>query len=314
MQLKSRKEYDYMKFTKMQGAGNDYVYVDCTKEMIANPSQAAIDVSDRHFGIGSDGLILIKPSDKADFFMEMYNADGSQGKMCGNGIRCVGKFVYDNGLTDKETITIDTLSGIKTLELHIEEGKVRSARVDMGAPILKAEQVPVDVHVLNKESGNNVIDDNTDESRELIGSDNIVARHLTVQGKEYDVTCVSMGNPHVIVYLDKDIDIKKLDIEKIGPYFEKHEAYPDNINTEFIQVTDRGNLNMRVWERGSGETLACGTGACASLVATVLNGLCDDTAVLHLLGGDLKITWDRANDRVLMEGPAETVFTGEINL
>ena len=243
-----------MKFTKMQGAGNDYIYVDCTKKLLKNPSKTAIKVSERHFGIGSDGMILIKSSDKADFFMEMYNADGSQGKMCGNGIRCVGKYVYDNKLTDKTTVKVDTLSGVKTLELKLgDDGKVESVKVDMGAPILEAEKVPVNTAVLKPADGETAV----------------INQPLVVDGKSYNVTCVSMGNPHAIVYLDNDIDIKKLELEKIGPGFEKHEAFPEQVNTEFIQVVDRKNLNMRVWERGSGETLACGTGACASLVATV---------------------------------------------
>ena len=287
-----------MKFTKMQGAGNDYIYVDCTKKDLKNPSETAVKVSDRHFGIGSDGLILIKPSKKADFFMDMYNADGSQGKMCGNGIRCVGKYVYDNGLTDKKTLKIDTLSGVKTLKLKVgDDGKVVAAVVDMGAPVLAPSQIPVNAAAFGAAE-----------------SENIISKPLEVNGTEYKVTCVSMGNPHAIVYLDKETDIKKFDIEKAGPYFEKHIAFPEQINTEFIQVTDRKNLDMRVWERGSGETLACGTGACAALVATVLNGMCDDEAVLHLLGGDLKIRWDRENNTVFMEGPAVTVCTGKIKI
>lgn len=277
-----------MKFTKMHGAGNDYVYVDCTKEELKNPTEISKYVSDRHFGIGSDGLILIKPSDKADFFMEMYNADGSQGKMCGNGIRCVGKYVFDNGLTDKTTVKIDTLSGIKILKLIAEDGKVSKAIVNMGSPILTAKNIPV---ISDKEK--------------------VIAENIEINGKMYQMTCVSMGNPHAIVYVDSTEDLK---IEEIGPYFEKNIVFPEQVNTEFIQVIDRQNLKMRVWERGSGETLACGTGACASLVATVLNGLCDDTATLHLLGGDLKITWDRNSDNVFMEGPATTVFTGEIDI
>lgn len=301
-----------MKFTKMHGAGNDYVYVDCTKNDLNNPSEIAIKVSDRHFGIGSDGLILIKPSDKADFFMDMYNADGSRGKMCGNGIRCVGKFVYDNKLTDKTTVTIDTLSGVKTLKLNIgKDGKVESARVNMGAPVLQPSQVPVDITGL--ESYKNMSKEQMQKEKENV-TEPVVSEHIKVNDKEYEVTCVSMGNPHAIVYLDNDIDIKKFEIEKIGPAFENHKAFPDRINTEFIQVLDKDNLNMRVWERGSGETLACGTGACASLVATVLNGKCNDTATLHLLGGDLKITWDKKDNTVYLEGPAKTVFTGEIEL
>lgn len=301
-----------MKFTKMHGAGNDYVYVDCTKNDLNNPSEIAIKVSDRHFGIGSDGLILIKPSDKADFFMDMYNADGSRGKMCGNGIRCVGKFVYDNKLTDKTTVTIDTLSGVKTIKLNIgSDGKVESARVNMGAPVLQPSQIPVDITEL--ESYKNMSKEQMQKEKEYV-TEPVVSEHIKVNDKEYEVTCVSMGNPHAIVYLDNDIDIKKFEIEKIGPAFENHKAFPDRINTEFIQVLDKDNLNMRVWERGSGETLACGTGACASLVATVLNGKCNDTATLHLLGGDLKITWDKKDNTVYLEGPAKTVFTGEIEL
>jgi len=277
-----------MKFTKMHGAGNDYVYVDCTKEELANPSMVSKYISDRHFGIGSDGLILIKSSNKADFFMEMYNADGSQGKMCGNGIRCVGKYVFDNGLTDKTTVKVDTLSGIKILDLIVEDGKVTRAKVNMGSPILIAKDIPV-----------------------ITDSEKVIAQDIEVNGKTYQMTCVSMGNPHAIVYVDSTDDLK---IQEIGPYFEMNERFPEQVNTEFVQVVDRKNLKMRVWERGSGETLACGTGACASLVATVLNGLCDDTAVLHLIGGDLKITWDQNADIVYMEGPATTVFTGEIDI
>jgi len=277
-----------MKFTKMHGAGNDYVYIDCTKKELQNPSMISKYISDRHFGIGSDGLILIKSSDKADFFMEMYNADGSQGKMCGNGIRCVGKYVFDNGLTDKTTIKVDTLSGIKILDLIVEDGKVVRAKVNMGAPILIAKDIPV-----------------------ISDTEKMIAQDIEVNGKIYNMTCVSMGNPHAVVYVDSTDDLK---LQEIGPYFEMHERFPERINTEFIQVLDRQNLKMRVWERGSGETLACGTGACASLVATVLNGLCEDSATLHLLGGDLKITWDRNANIVYLEGPATTVFTGEINI
>ena len=277
-----------MKFTKMHGAGNDYVYIDCTKKELQNPSMISKYISDRHFGIGSDGLILIKSSDKADFFMEMYNADGSQGKMCGNGIRCVGKYVFDNGLTDKTTIKVDTLSGIKILDLIVEDGKVVRAKVNMGAPILIAKDIPV-----------------------ISDTEKMIAQDIEVNGKIYNMTCVSMGNPHAVVYVDSTNDLK---LQEIGPYFEMHERFPERINTEFIQVLDRQNLKMRVWERGSGETLACGTGACASLVATVLNGLCEDSATLHLLGGDLKITWDRNANIVYLEGPATTVFTGEIDI
>lgn len=276
-----------MRFTKMEGLGNDYVYVNCFEEKIDNASEIAIAVSDRHFGIGSDGLILIKPSDKADFFMEMYNADGSQGKMCGNGIRCVGKYVYDFGLTDKTEITVDTLAGIKYLKLNVKDGKVASVRVNMGAPVLAPAEVPV-----------------------KLDGDMVVDRTITIDGKDYNVTCVSMGNPHCITYMD---DVEGLDIEKVGPGFENNAIFPDRVNTEFVKVIDRDTLVMRVWERGSGETLACGTGACAVAVASILNGLCNNSVTVKLLGGDLKITWDREVNTVYMEGPAKVVFTGEWN-
>ena len=294
-----------MKFTKMQGAGNDYVYVDCTKLPLANPSEVAVRVSDRHFGIGSDGLILIKPSDKADFFMEMYNADGSQGQMCGNGIRCVGKYVYDNGLTDKTTVNVETLAGIKILKLNVgDDGKVASVVVNMGKPELEASKVPVDVNALVEYKAayrNTYKNDATLCPLAVKALDNVenavINEAILVDGKSYDITGVSMGNPHDIVYLDN------------------HKAFPERINTEFVQVLDRKTLNMRVWERGSGETFACGTGTCATVVATVLNGMCDSKDVtVHLLGGDLKITWDEESGDVYMEGPAATVFTGEIEL
>ena len=304
-----------MKFTKMQGAGNDYVYVDCTKLPLANPSEVAVRVSDRHFGIGSDGLILIKPSDNADFFMEMYNADGSQGQMCGNGIRCVGKYVYDNGLTDKTTVNVETLAGIKILKLNVgDDGKVASVVVNMGKPELEASKVPVDVNALVEYKNDAKLCPLAVKALDNV-ENAVINEAILVDGKSYDITGVSMGNPHDIVYLDNDIDITKFDIEKVGPYFENHKAFPERINTEFVQVLDRKTLNMRVWERGSGETFACGTGTCATVVATVLNGMCDSKDVtVHLLGGDLKITWDEESGDVYMEGPAATVFTGEIEL
>ena len=273
-----------MEFTKMQGLGNDYVYVNCFKEKIENPSEMAVKVSDRHFGIGSDGLILIKPSEVADFEMEMYNADGSRGEMCGNGIRCVAKYVYDYGLTDKTSISVETLGGIKYLDLTVEHGKVTLVKVDMGTPILKPELIPIVA------KGETVID-------ELI----------MVGGKEYHMTGVSMGNPHDVVFMD---DIKNLEIEKIGPLFENHERFPNRINTEFVNVIDRHTAQMRVWERGSGETLACGTGACAVAVACILNGLTENTVTVKLLGGDLRIEWDREKNTVYMTGPAEVSFDG----
>ncbi len=278
-----------MKFTKMHGCGNDYVYVDCTNEMIENPSEVSKYVSDRHFGIGSDGLILICSSETADFRMAMYNADGSEGAMCGNGIRCVAKYVYDKGLTDKENISIETKSGIKELELTVEDGKVSLVKVNMGAPILKAKDIPVDV-----------------DTEKCIDSD------INVDGKDYKITCVSMGNPHAVTFIDEDV--KTFPIEKIGPKFENHPMFPDRVNTEFVQVLNRHEVNMRVWERGSGETLACGTGTCATVVACVLNGLTDDEVTVHLLGGDLFIKYDRENDTVWMTGPAVIAFEGTIEL
>ncbi|MCM1466711.1 MAG: diaminopimelate epimerase, partial [Alistipes sp.] len=275
-----------MIFTKMEGCGNDYVYVDCTKEMLNDPGEMAKKVSDRHFGIGSDGLILIKSSDRADFFMEMYNADGSRAAMCGNGIRCVGKYVYDKGLTDKTSISVDTLAGVKYLELNVKDGKVATVKVNMGKPILEADRIPV-----------------------IADHAPVVNERITVAGRDYRMTCVSMGNPHAVVFVDSTDDFP---VETIGPLFERHERFPERVNTEFAQVIDRTHMKMRVWERGSGETWACGTGTCATVVAAVLNGLCDIEVEVKLLGGTLRITWDRENDLVYMEGPAATVFEGEI--
>lgn len=278
---------DRLKFTKMHGAGNDYIYVNCFEETVKNPEKLAIKVSDRHFGIGSDGLILISPSDKADFKMNIYNADGSEGMMCGNGIRCVSKYVYDNGMTDKDEISVETRSGIKLIKMNVENGKVVSARVNMGEPILEAEKIPT------KFDGKNV-----------------VRQKLTIDEKEYEVTCVSMGNPHCIVYVD---DVKIIDLEKIGPKFENNEMFPERINTEFVHVVSDTELDMRVWERGSGETLACGTGSCAVTVASVLCGYCKrNTEIkINLLGGTLTDIWTDGGD-VYMTGPAATVCTGEI--
>ena len=277
-----------MKFTKMHGIGNDYVYVNCFSETVENPSEVSKIISDRHFGIGSDGLILIKPSAVADCEMEMYNADGSQSAMCGNGIRCVAMYVYDYGLTDKTSITVDTKCGVKYLDLTVENGKVSLVKVDMGAPILKASQVPV---VSDKER--------------------VVDETITVQGKEYQMTCVSMGNPHCIVPVE---DVDGLEIEKIGPDFESHPIFPERVNAEFIKVMDPKTVQMRVWERGSGETWACGTGACAVAVACILNGWTEEEVQVKLRGGDLKIHWDREKNRVFMTGPAAQLFDGEINL
>ncbi len=278
-----------MKFTKMHGIGNDYVYVNCFEETVENPSETAKFVSDRHFGIGSDGLILIKPSQVADCEMDMYNADGSQGAMCGNGVRCVAKFVYDAGIAKKDRISVATKSGIKYVDVFAENGKAVSVRVNMGAPILRAEEVPM-----------------------VCEKDTAVAYPLEVDGSVWNVTAVSMGNPHAVVYID---DVDGLEIEKIGPAFEHHPAFPDRVNTEFVRVIDRHTVQMRVWERGSGETLACGTGACAVAVSSILNGFVEDGEVtVKLLGGDLRIEWNRQENTVYMTGPATTVFEGEISL
>lgn len=277
-----------MNFTKMHGCGNDYIYVDCTKNTIENIPETAIKVSDRHFGIGSDGLILIRPSEKADFFMDMYNNDGSRGKMCGNGIRCVAKYVYDKGLTDKKHLKIETLSGIKELELTVEGGKVTLVTVNMGSPITQPSLIPV---ISDKEI--------------------MVKEPVIVGDKTYEITCVSMGNPHAIVFVE---DPAKIEIEKIGPLFDFHKIFPERVNTEFVSVVDRKHINMRVWERGSGETLACGTGACASVMACILNGLTDHEVTVSLLGGDLIIRYDEQNNSIFMTGSAVEVFNGEIDL
>ena len=277
-----------MKFTKMQGLGNDYVYVNCLEEQVDDPAAVARLVSDRHFGIGSDGLILIKPSDTADFFMEMYNADGSRAAMCGNGIRCVGKYVYDYGLTEKTEVDVDTLAGVKHLVLQTEDDSVKMVTVDMGEPELVAERIPV-----------------------LAESSPVVAVPIEVAGRRFEMTCVSMGNPHAVVFVDGTADFP---VEEIGRPFEMHPAFPERVNAEFVEVLCRAEVNMRVWERGTGETLACGTGACATVVACILNGLTDDEVTVHLLGGDLQVRWDRASNRVFMTGPAATVFDGEIDM
>ena len=277
-----------MKFTKMHGIGNDYVYVNCFREKVEDPNGVAKFVSDRHFGIGSDGLILIKPSETADFEMEMYNSDGTQGSMCGNGIRCVAKYVYDYGLTDKTKFSISTKGGIKYPELTVENGKVSMVKVNMGAPDLTPANIPV-----------------------VSEKDQVVNEPIEVDGVTYHMTAVSMGNPHTVVFID---DVKGFDIEKIGPKFEHHACFPDRVNTEFCRVIDEETVEMRVWERGSGETLACGTGACATAVACILNGLTKDKVTVKLLGGDLEIFWDREANLVYMNGPATTVFDGEIDL
>ena len=282
-----------MKFTKMEGLGNDYVYINCFEEKVENPSELSVKVSDRHFGIGSDGLILIKPSDKADFTMEMYNADGSQSEMCGNGIRCVGKYVYDYGLTDKEDITVETLAGIKYLKLFVKDGKVEKVTVNMGAPILEPKEVPVLASTLPE------------------GTDKVVDYPIMIAGKEYRTTCVSMGNPHSVVFVD---DTDAFPLEEIGPLFENNEFFPRRVNAEFVQIVSKNYAKMRVWERGTGETLACGTGTCASVVAAILNGLTEDEVTVKLLGGELIIRWDREENIVYMTGPAKVVFDGVIDV
>ncbi len=277
-----------MKFTKMQGCGNDYVYVNCFVEKVEKEPELARKISDRHYGIGSDGLILIKPSKQADFLMDMYNADGSKSQMCGNGIRCVAKYVYDYGLTNKQHISIETGAGIKYLDLMVSNNKVVEVTVDMGKPIMKSELIPV-----------------------VSDRDEVIAMPITVLNQEYEMTCVSMGNPHAIVFVE---NTKAVDIEKIGPLFEHHAMFPERTNTEFIHVINRNYIDMRVWERGSGETLACGTGACASVYACILNGFTEDAVTVRLLGGELKIQYDREKHTIFMTGPAVTVFEGEIDL
>lgn len=278
-----------MKFTKMHGCGNDYIYVNCLNEKIENPGEVSRIISDRHFGIGSDGLILIKPSEKADFQMEMYNSDGSEGAMCGNGIRCVAKYVYDYKLTDKENISIETKSGIKNLNLFLTDGTVTEVTVDMGCPITEPSKIPV---ISDKEI--------------------VLAEKITKGGKKYEMTCVSMGNPHVVVFVE---DTEQVEIEQTGPLFEQDiQRFPDRINTEFVQVIDNNTIKMRVWERGAGETLACGTGACASAYACMLNGKTGNEVTVKLLGGELKIRYEKESSHIFMTGSAAVVFEGEIDI
>ena len=292
-----------MRFTKMEGCGNDYIYIDGAKEKIDKDKKPDLvrRLSDRHFGIGGDGVIFVNPGSKAEFEMEMYNADGSRAEMCGNGIRCVGKFVYDHGLTDKERVTIESFGKVKILDLTVEDGYVRSARVNMGAPILKPSEVPVDDSYLNEDAD----------------KDSFISKPLTVDGHDYKVTCVSMGNPHAVVFTDETDnipDLDKMDIGSIGPLFENNKIFPNRTNTEFVEVTDRGHIKMRVWERGTGETLACGTGCCACAVACILNGRTDDKVRVDVLGGTIYIEWDRDENLVYMTGPAVTVFEGEVDI
>ncbi|MBE5829478.1 MAG: diaminopimelate epimerase [Butyrivibrio sp.] len=297
-----------MSFTKMHGCGNDYVYIDGGKEQIPQKDKPALarKVSDRHFGIGSDGLIFINPVDDpaVDFEMEMYNADGSRSEMCGNGIRCVAKYVYDHRLTNKKQLTIVSAGKNKYINLAVgADDKVTSVKVDMGAPILKAAEVPVSV--------------NADSTSSLPGipKDAVIDYPISAAGRDWHMTCVSMGNPHAVVFLPDDMDLESFDIEHIGPQFENHEYFPNRTNTEFVKVDDRGNVHMRVWERGTGETLACGTGCCTTTVACILNGHTDATVNVHVLGGIVTCTWDgNSESSVIMEGPATTVFEGVIEI
>ena len=280
-----------MKFTKMHGCGNDYVYVNGFEEHIPDDkkSELAIRLSNRNFGIGSDGLIFINPGKAAEFEMEMYNADGSRSEMCGNGIRCVGKYIYDHGLSDKTQISVESAGAIKYLTLFAgEDKKIEKVRVNMGSPILESKLVPV-------------ISDN----------EKVIDESISVCSNEYKMTCVSMGNPHAVVFMD---DVENLDIDAIGPYFENHERFPKRTNTEFVKIIDRNHVFMRVWERGTGETLACGTGCCATAVACVLNGLTDEKVNVKVLGGNIEIEWDRAENIVYMTGPATVSFEGEIKI
>lgn len=274
-----------MKFTKMQGCGNDYVYINGFHEVIKDKSELAKQLSDRHFGIGGDGIIFINPSEIADFEMEMYNADGSRSEMCGNGIRCVGKYVYDNGLTDQTSITVESFGAIKKLELQVINEKVQYVKVNMGEPRLDPEKIPVALEMKN-----------------------VINQPIGINGEVYHITCVSMGNPHAVVFME---DVSELEIEEIGPKFENHKLFPHKINTEFIKIIDKDNIEMRVWERGTGETLACGTGASAAVVASFLNGLTERKVTVKLLGGTLEIEWDQETNVVYMSGPAITVFEGE---
>lgn len=277
-----------MKFTKMQGAGNDYIYIDCFKEEVNDRPALARRLSDRHFGIGGDGIICICPSEIADVKMDMYNLDGSSAQMCGNGIRCVAKYAYEHGYAKGEIMTVETALEVKTISLEVEDGVVKSARVCMGKPELRPGKIPV-----------------------LAEGDVFLKRPIEAAGKTWEATCLSVGNPHCVIFVD---DVDSLDLASIGPEFENHKLFPERINTEFAQIVDSGTIKMRVWERGSGETLACGTGATATLAAASICGLTGESAVLKLLGGELKIEWDKKENLLYMTGPAEYVFSGEIEL
>lgn len=280
-------------FTKMHGCGNDYVYIDCIKNGYDIPDKGLLSqkISDRHFGVGSDGLIFINPSKIADFEMEMYNADGSRAQMCGNGIRCVAKYVFDRGYTDKTEFTIESMGSVKYISVVPEDGQASMITVDMGEPVLTASEIPVT----------------------SVG-EHVIAGPVYVDGNLYKMTCVSMGNPHAVVFAglkdSTDFDLADLDIERIGPLFENHVRFPERTNTEFVRVIDRSHMEMRVWERGAGETLCCGTGCCASVVAGVLNGYTDPEVRVSVIGGELRIKWDQKIGHIFMTGPAETVYTG----
>ncbi len=273
-----------MRFTKMEGCGNDYIYINCFEENVNQPEKLAVAMSERHFGVGGDGLVLIMPSDKADFRMRMFNLDGSEGEMCGNAVRCIGKYVYERGLTTKQRISLETAGGIRYLELSIENGIVQTVSVDMGEPILVADKIPV-VH----------------------GESPVIGKKIDIDGKDFLFTCVSMGNPHAVAFVE---DIKTFPLESYGKQVECNILFPNKTNVEFVQIISRSHINMRVWERGSGETLACGTGACASVVASILNGFCDREVKVSLLGGELTIKWNADDNHVYMSGPAAFSFDG----
>lgn len=290
--MQEQEGFSMLKFTKMHGCGNDYIYIDGARERIPAEQKPELvrRLSDRHFGIGGDGVIFINPSDQADFEMEMYNMDGTRAEMCGNGIRCVAKYVYDKGLTDQTQISVISAGRIKYLDLHVENGRVSTVKVNMGEPILKACEIPV---LAEDEKGE------------------VIAEPIEIEGKSYRMTCVSMGNPHAVVFVE---DVQDFPLEQVGPGLEKHPRFPKRVNAEFVKILDEETIEMRVWERGTGETLACGTGACAATVACSLNGLTKDTVTVKLLGGTLQIQWDKAENRVYMTGPATTVFEGEIEI
>lgn len=273
-----------MIFTKMHGLGNDYVCINCFRERVEDPPGFARTLCDRHYGIGADGLILICPSKVSDFKMEIYNSDGSVAGMCGNGIRCLGKYVYDYRLTGKETLSIETKSGIRNMYLHIQDGKACGAMVDMGVPRLNAHSIPI-----------------------LSEKDLVINEPIEVQEKNYRMTGISMGNPHAVIFLE---EINGISLEETGRELEFHPRFPERANIEFCHVTARDRMEIRVWERGVGETLACGTGACAAVVASVLNDLTDEEVIVKLLGGELSVRWDRKVNHVFLEGPAVKVFDG----